>query len=398
MRKVAGIVMAALLSGCGGSSTDSTAMDDVNQQPQLQSYTFSGTLFGLHESGLELSLGNQSLYLGAGATAFSMQAQMAPGDSYTLAISTTPAFHSCTIDNGTGTVSGDVSQIAIHCLDERVGADLTHLPVGDSLILDRSQGDESPQAGKLWLCGVPPDGAGAAASDDWINADGTWNYIIKPQVEGENYALSEFTVIIDGDKRLVTGNALPTTAMGTFPIEPGTIAYNYDRNPSVISEHDVKLTFDAVPQKSEQPLCVGFGATGISLTGAAIYHGSSTLGTDAAAFEILDACGGHADGTSTYHYHYMSQCVLDELDPDNGGHSALMGYIMDGFGIFGPRGEDGEVLSSADLDQCHGHSHEIEWDGELRDMYHYHWTYDFPYNVGCYNNEPQIPWNGRAPQ
>ncbi len=374
------------------------ACSSSNETVDVQSYRFSGKIYGLHEDGLELSVEDSSVTLEAGTTTFELAASFEKGQAYEVKIAFEPTYHSCRIENATGVVNADVDNIQVQCIDERLGAAVTHLPVGDPLILSLNEGDLLPENGKLWLCGIPPDGAGAAASDDWINEDGTWNYILKPQVEGENYAVSEFVVALENGKRIVSGNALPTTPMGTFPIQPGTAAYAYDRNPSVISEHLVDLSFDAVPTKSSAPICVGFGATGISLTGAAIYHGSSTLGTDAAAFEMLDACGGHSDGTSTYHYHYLAQCVLDQLDPDTGGHSALMGYIMDGFGIFGPRGEDGEVLSSADLDECHGHTHNIEWDGEYRELYHYHWTFDFPYNVGCYNNEPQIPWNGRPPE
>jgi hypothetical protein len=60
-----------------------------------------------------------------------------------------------------------------------------------------------------------------------------------------------------------------------------------------------------------------------------------------------------------------------------------MGYILDGFGIYGHHGEGGRELTSADLDECHGHTHPIEWDGQMVTMYHYHATWDFPYTVGC---------------
>ena len=66
-----------------------------------------------------------------------------------------------------------------------------------------------------------------------------------------------------------------------------------------------------------------------------------------------------------------------------------MGYMLDGFGIYGPEGENGEILTSADLDECHGHTHPVLWDGEMIDLYHYHWTYDFPYNIGCFKGTPQ---------
>jgi hypothetical protein len=85
--------------------------------------------------------------------------------------------------------------------------------------------------------------------------------------------------------------------------------------------------------------------------------------------------------SSTYHYHNLSACLKDEVLPN--GHSALLGYALDGFGIYGRHGENGKVLTSADLDVCHGHTHMIEWDGKQVEMYHYHATFDFPYTIGC---------------
>ncbi len=272
--------------------------------------------------------------------------------------------------------------------------DLTHLPMGDALVLRRDQGDKQPAVGALWLCGVPPNGRGNDDASDWSNPDGSWDFHRKPTVDGRVPFVSVFQAVLDGmGHRLITGNALPSTPAGIFPIDPQSIAYRYDRNPSHIEPHDVNLTFDALPQAAASPRCVTFGATGISLTGNAIYHGASTLGNDAAAHEMLDAYGGQSDGTTTYHTHFLTDELLDRLDTCEPGHSALMGYIMDGYGIYGPRGEDGKILSSKDLDACHGHTHPVLWDGKTENLYHYHWTYDFPYNVGCFKGTPVKPWN-----
>lgn len=251
-----------------------------------------------------------------------------------------------------------------------------------------------PAAGSLWLCGVPSNGKGNSDASAWTNEDGTWDFTRKPTVDGAVMWESVFLVSLDGGgKRRVTGNSLPRTPTGVFPIDPASAAYKFDRNPSHIGPHDVDLTFDAVPKLAPTPGCVPYGATGISLAGNAIYHAASTLGNDASAHEMLDRCGGQSDGTFTYHQHYLTRCMLDDLDTCTPGHSALMGYILDGFGIYGPRGEDGEVLSSKDLDECHGHTHPVAWDGQMVEMYHYHWTYDFPYNVGCFRGIPVKPWN-----
>lgn len=272
-------------------------------------------------------------------------------------------------------------------------ADLTTLPFGGNSptdILIRNQGSAQPDFLSLWLCGLPSNGAGNTDASDWTNADGSWDYIRKPQVEGEVTWISEFNVSLDGNgNRVITGNALPDHPTGVFPITPGSDAYRYDGNPNIISEHEILYTFAEIPEIAQESSCVPFGPSGISLSGSAIYHGASTLGNDAAAHEMLDRFGGHTDGTERYHYHFPAQDLQDHIHPHTSGHSAIMGYMLDGFGIYGPHGEDGEILSSADLDECHGHTHSVLWDGEMIELYHYHWTYDFPYNIGCFKGTPQ---------
>jgi len=272
--------------------------------------------------------------------------------------------------------------------------DLTHLPMGGKSptnILIRNQGSPAPDFRSLWLCGLPTNGAGANNASDWTNADGTWDYIKKPQVEGNVTWDHEFNIVLDGNgNRIITGNNLPNHPTGIFPIQANTKAWNYDKNPNIISEQIVNYTLPAVPQIAANASCVGFGPAGFSLTGAAIYHGASTLGTDAAAHEMLDRFGGHTDGTERYHYHFPAQDLQDHIHPhQHGQHSEIMGYMIDGFGIYGPYGENGELLKSEDLDECHGHTHLVLWDGQMVELYHYHWTYDFPYNIGCYKGTPQ---------
>ena len=272
--------------------------------------------------------------------------------------------------------------------------DLTHLPFGNSKILRLDQGQSTPAVGSLWLCGVPAEGRGNEDASAWTNADGTWDFTRKPTVDGTLTLESKFEAKLDGQgNRIVTGNALPRTPVGVFPIAQGSVAYQYDRNPSHIEAHDVNLTLPANPTVLATPRCVPYGATGILLTGNAFYHGSSTAASDAAAYEALDSCGGQSDGSFTYHTHFVTPCLTDALDNCAPGHSSLWGYAMDGFGIYGPRGEDGKVLASKDLDECHGHTHTVDWDGKSTSMYHYHWTYDFPYNVSCFRGVPVKAWN-----
>jgi hypothetical protein len=105
------------------------------------------------------------------------------------------------------------------------------------------------------------------------------------------------------------------------------------------------------------------------------------------AHEVKDECDGHPQISGFYHYHSLSDCIEDT---STSGHSSLVGYAFDGYGIYGYYGEDGAEVTNEDLDQCHGHTHVIEWDGQMVEMYHYHATHEFPYVVGCFHGEPAV--------
>jgi hypothetical protein len=88
-----------------------------------------------------------------------------------------------------------------------------------------------------------------------------------------------------------------------------------------------------------------------------------------------------------YHYHSLSSCIYDAPS----GHSSLLGYAFDGFGLYGTRGEDGGQLTNAALDECNGHPHAITWEGRSVVMYHYHATAAYPYTLGCFRGTAVRP-------
>ena len=122
------------------------------------------------------------------------------------------------------------------------------------------------------------------------------------------------------------------------------------------------------------------------LTGSVLFDALDAEGRDAPAHEIQDRCGGHPERTGQYHYHSLSPCA--DAGSSAKAHSKLVGYALDGFGIYGPRGEAGRLLSNADLDVCHGHTHVIAWRGKQVRMYHYHTTAEYPYTLGCFRGTP----------
>ena len=204
--------------------------------------------------------------------------------------------------------------------------------------------------------------------------------------------LSQFSTTLAGGLLTLTGNGLPSHPTGTFPIERTDPAYQYDRNPNAIAASAIAWGLPADPVMAAAPTCLGLGVIGVigvigvMLTGARLFNALDADGRDAAAHEVQDACGGHPQSAGTYHYHNMSNC-LPQKDKI-GEHSPLLGYIADGFGIYGNRGEQGKALVNANLDECHGHAHGVEVNGVTSVRYHYHMTQEYPYTVGCFKGKP----------
>ena len=260
---------------------------------------------------------------------------------------------------------------------ESDGIDRTKLPIGDGKY------STSPKVGYVFSCitnFVNPNQAGARATGAWYNAAaGTYDLTIKPTVDGQVSWPSQFTIMLQGNNRVITGNDLPNHTTGQYPVSRNDDAYQYDGNPNTIKAQTLQLTLPATPTLNAQPTCVG-GTVGVMLSGSYIFSAFDAGGRDAVAHELQDACGGHPQQAGVYHYHSLSPCASDAAL----GHSALVGYALDGFGIYGPHGEKGTALTNADLDECHGHTHEIEWDGKTVEMFHYHATAEFPYTVSCF--------------
>ncbi len=254
------------------------------------------------------------------------------------------------------------------------------LPLGDGKI------SRTPELGHVFSCRTSFFGGGAHRRGEWIDA-GTWDPAGKPRVDGQiMWPNSSITVSVVGDKRLVRANNLPTHATGRFPISPTDDAYRYDRNPNSIEEQDIIMVLPAVPTLAPAPTCVPMGMVGFALTGVALYNALDAQGRDAPAHEIQDSCNGHPQRTGQYHYHDYSKCINDTRS-EAGGHSDLLGYAIDGFGIYGLFGAGGKELQVNDLDECHGHIHQVKWDGNSKSVFHYHFTVAYPYTMGCFRGD-----------
>lgn len=229
------------------------------------------------------------------------------------------------------------------------------------------------------LAGCSTDPADAAAPDTGAIPDAaTMEQAALNATWGSNV-----TVRVEGDDLVIESDGLPNhgtlSAYATFG--GGDVA--------VAAANPTTLTIPLVPSASDVETQSSLGAIGIAVSGAVFfnpYEGDGTTValddnfTDASGNPFLDDCNGHPIPMSgQYHYHGIPRCISDELDAA-GEHSRLVGYLLDGFPIYGPQGESGVVPD--DLDTCLGHFGPTP---EFPDgVYHYHTTATSPYISACY--------------
>jgi YHYH protein len=257
--------------------------------------------------------------------------------------------------------------------------DVTRLPLGDGRV------SAAAKRGYVYACQSARRPNGPDHAGEWIDGS-SFDLTEKAVVDGRVRWNGRITFSRRSARLVINGNGLPRkTLTGRFPIEPSDDAYAYDRNPNAIRSQSVSLTLPARPKIASEASCLPMGMIGIAVNGVAIFNALDDSHRDAVAHETQDLCDGHPQRRGVYHYHSSSRCLT-------GGTVAaqekLVGYALDGFPILGPRGENGKLLTNADLDTCHGHVSSITLDGKRVRMYHYHATLEYPYTLGCFRGTP----------
>jgi len=126
------------------------------------------------------------------------------------------------------------------------------------------------------------------------------------------------------------------------------------------------------------------GMVGFANSGAAIFNAFDAQGRDAPAYEIQDLCNGHPERSGSYHYHDWSTCLGKDATGKEYPPETPVGWMLDGLPILGPLDEQGRTLTNADLDECHGRVGPVLIDGQVKQMYHYRFTKEYPYAIGCF--------------
>jgi hypothetical protein len=145
-----------------------------------------------------------------------------------------------------------------------------------------------------------------------------------------------------------------------------------------IKAQDITFRIPKNPQAAATHQATGFGAIGIAINGVVIFNQYNGMGALLGTLESdnFDQYNGHPTPApaQTYHYHIEPLWLTSK-----NGTGSLVGYLLDGFPVYGPV-ESGKRLLSSDLDAYHGHSHATaEYPGGI---YHYHCTDDAPWING----------------
>ncbi|XP_001189765.2 uncharacterized protein LOC755406 [Strongylocentrotus purpuratus] len=174
---------------------------------------------------------------------------------------------------------------------------------------------------------------------------------------------------------LIKSNDIPDHDTGVFPTR--------GENPNEIEEQDFSYRIAKNPVVNEESTCLPLGPIAIATNGIVMYNPWDTDDENAVegeGAEVFDECDGHPDGLGRYHYHKQpSSCLFTIIE---GEPSPLVGVAFDGFAIYGPVNEYGVLLTSDDLDECHGRYNS-------GGVYQYHTTADFPYILGCFRGTPK---------
>ncbi|TXF87646.1 YHYH protein [Neolewinella aurantiaca] len=142
--------------------------------------------------------------------------------------------------------------------------------------------------------------------------------------------------------------------------------------PSYITDVTQTWLIPVIPVLQDEPVffATGPGGPGVSVPstrGIALngieFSAPAPTNNILSAYTLapFDDAGGHINVNQGYHYHAATGVSFSIAQDD--GHAPLIGYAMDGHGIYAQTNEDGS--EPTDLDDCRGHSDAVRG-------YHYH--------------------------
>ncbi|MFC4231568.1 YHYH protein [Parasediminibacterium paludis] len=194
---------------------------------------------------------------------------------------------------------------------------------------------------------------------------------------------SSVSISVSGDYVVLTTNDIPDHKSPYFATSDSRYeAYNgantaYSKNPNSIVSQNITFKIPISPAVASTHAATPLGPMGIAVNGVVIYNQYAAGGVPLTGeINSFDQYNGHPQMSGQYHYHVEPTYITAAK-----GKSALIGFLLDGFPIYGPV-ENGVTLtsSSSTLDVYHGHTSATA--DYPNGIYHYHITADAPYING----------------
>jgi hypothetical protein len=150
---------------------------------------------------------------------------------------------------------------------------------------------------------------------------------------------------------------------------------NFVLNPNRIMEQSLTFKIPIAPAAASNKQATPLGPIGVSINGVPLFNQYAGPGTPLTnEINSFDQYNGHPQQSGQYHYHVEPLYITAQK-----GKNGLIGFLLDGFPVYGPV-ENGTTLTSSSLDTYHGHTGvTADYPGGI---YHYHITADAPYING----------------
>lgn len=261
---------------------------------------------------------------------------------------------------------------------------------------DRQLETTGPKVGKVFVSKETYDRmmkgqTGATGEGPWLNRnkdgtlDGTYDLTKKIAVEGniqlKNSKYHRYVNLKD-DTVTITGNTLPSTEIGKFPLDRKY--YSIDRNPNRVEPNDFSVTVPRYPTPAENPSPIGLGAIAILKNGSLSYGPNDGQGNDAVKRELQDKNNGHPSESQHYHVHNIPPILYEKQDSRE-----PVGTAIDGYKIVAARKSDGQLYSTKELDEFHGRVVDVKQDdGTVKKEWAYCVSLDYPYTIGAFKGTP----------
>lgn len=225
------------------------------------------------------------------------------------------------------------------------------------------------EEGGVWLDG-----------EEIYEADGDF-FLNLPNLYGQTYPPQENWILYDENGDInITDTQEGCEAAARPDVDPEFQSFCVECALEYVDDLTLTFTIPVTPEAADTAGTLS-GTAGISLNGFQI-AAQAPVEDILSNFTIaaFDDCGGHINPNDGYHYHSATGgdgCNSSGTEAD--GHPSLIGYAMDGYGIYGTLA-DGEAELDL-LDDCNG----VE---DATYGYHYHASSaETNSHIGCFSGK-----------